>query len=350
MGQFNKTLEELEATLANVGLTLFGVVQLGPEGSFGKFKEWLDEGGHAGMEYMSSYLEVRKDSSKVFAGAKTAIVIGLNYNQEDKISDVKQGPLVAQYARLRDYHKLLKTKGEEILKLLLDSYDGDASGKVIVDTAPVLERALASRTKSGFVGKNTLFIHPKLGSFFLLSEIVTTIEIPIDDANEVDPSVRGEEGGCGSCQRCQINCPTGALDKPYTLDANKCISYWTIEHRGLIPKEYWPHVGKYVFGCDICQLVCPYNRTAKQDANLHEIRRIEKRPNLYNMAVMNQSEYEKMFGGTPMTRAKRGGLMRNALIAMHVTNNSNYAAAVSRLAEIDAPQVVIDTIKDIEDS
>ncbi len=344
MDKINKTLEGLETLLASRGLTLFGVVRLGLEGDFVRFQKWLDAGAHAGMEYMSNYSEVRRDPRKLLEGAKSAVIVGLNYYQDDKLAHSKEGPVVAQYARLRDYHKILKVRGEEVLEALLSHGGADDMGRVVVDTAPVLERALAARTKSGFVGKNTLFIHPQKGSFFLLSEIITTLDLVPDEKEFVDPNSRTKSGGCGTCKRCQIKCPTSALDEAYSLDANRCISYWTIEHRGVIPREFWPHLAQYVFGCDICQIVCPYNRTASISGETAEIERVPRNPDLLEMATMDQAKYEQLFGGTPMTRAKRGGLMRNALLALYVTKDPRLSDAFAALSTSDVPAVVTDTV------
>jgi len=348
LSKINKTLEELEKVVADLGLTLFGVVGLGPEADYSHFEKWIEEGAHAGMEFMTNYSKIRQDSSKLLDGAKSAIVFGLNYYQDDKMSDLNGTPLIAQYARLRDYHKYLRKIGEQLLEILHKNSEGNHAGRVVVDTAPVLERSLASRSKRGFIGKNTLFIHPDKGSFFLLGEVITTLDLKVDEKQKVDPSKRTDLGGCGSCKRCQVNCPTGALDKDYFLDANKCISYWTIEHRGEIPREYWQHLDKYVFGCDICQLVCPYNRSVVEEQKLTAIKRISKTPELYKMATMDESEYIAMFAGTPATRAKREGLMRNALIAMFVTNDPKLKHAINFLEKNGMSEVVKKTLEKIK--
>ena len=134
------------------------------------------------------------------------------------------------------------------------------NSKIAVDSVPIFERAIAAKTEFGFIGKNTCYIHPKKGSFFLLGEIILDEVIKQDSKLAVETTKRTDLGGCGSCKRCQVHCPTGALDKEYELDANLCLSYWSIESRGIIPEKFWPWFSKFYFGCDICQLVCPYNR------------------------------------------------------------------------------------------
>ncbi len=340
----SKIWEEVGALVAGRGLAFFGVAALGPEGDFPRFTAWLDEGRHAGMSYLEQNRNLRADPRGLLAGAKTCVVVGLNYYQGDVHAprgDVV--PRIAQYARLKDYHKVLWRRGEEILAALHARFDAQAVGRVVVDSAPLLERAMAARGGHGFIGKNTCFIEPKRGSFFLLAEILTSLELPVGDVASVDPGQRGEKGGCGTCKRCQVHCPTGALDQEYRLDANKCLAYWTIENRGEIPEAFWPWLKHYVFGCDICQLVCPYNRAAAPLAD-SDLLRIPATPDLHVVATMDAATYERMFGGTPMTRAKREGLMRNALIAMKVTGHPRLAEAVAHVEATEASPMLKGTL------
>jgi epoxyqueuosine reductase len=179
----------------------------------------------------------------------------------------------------------------------------------------------------------------------LLGEILTTRELPLDTPPAIELARKTTAGGCGPCNLCQVACPTGALDRAYSLDANRCLSYWTIEHRGTIPLEFWPHLAKYYFGCDLCQLACPYNRkgtVGRAPAFLEE----RKLPSLFATATMSARDYEKWFGGTPLTRARRGGLRRNALIALAVTRDLRLNEALA-LAERDPEAPVGETIAQI---
>ena len=155
-----------------------------------------------------------------------------------------------------------------------------------------------------------------------------------------------KEIGCGTCTLCQVECPTGALNEDYVIDSNRCLSYWTIEQRGTIPEKYWPWLGKYYFGCDICQLVCPYNKEASAN-QLDDKIPIRKYPSLFEIATMDQRKYEIAFGGTAMTRAKRNGLRRNALIAMTVTGDSRLGEAMAR-ARVDGGYPIDETLVQIE--
>lgn len=342
-----KILDEIAAFVERRGLAFFGVASLGPEGDFSRFSAWLDEGRHAGMGYLKEHQALRADPRGLLAGAKTAIVVGLNYYQGDVHAprgDIV--PRIAQYARLRDYHKVLWRRGEAIVQDLHARFDPQGVSRVVVDSAPMLERAMAARGGHGFIGKNTCFIEPQRGSFFLLAELLTSVDLPVEAVEPVDPKARGERGGCGTCKRCQVHCPTKALDQDYRIDANKCLAYWTIEHRGEIPERFWPWLKLYVFGCDICQLVCPYNRRAEPLTD-QELMRIPATPDLFTVATMDAPTYERMFGGTPMTRAKREGLIRNALIAMTVTNDPRLIEAVAHVSTKETAPMLHKTLEQI---
>ncbi|MBC7661695.1 MAG: tRNA epoxyqueuosine(34) reductase QueG [Chitinophagaceae bacterium] len=307
---------------------------MGPEPTFPIFKEWLDKGYNAEMEFLKNYQDKRENPAGLMEGAKQALIFGLNYYQGDKLNAALQGSgRIAQYARLRDYHKSLKKRGDSIIQEL-QKLCPDLKARVMVDSAPLLERALANRTNRGFIGKNTLFIHPDKGSMFLLSEILLDhVVLEADTKIPVDGTKRTEAGGCGSCRRCQVFCPTGALDEAYTLDARKCLAYWTIEHRGVIPEKFWPWVRTYLFGCDLCQLACPYNRThalSKEDVVL---KAAEVDP--FEIACMTQEYYVATFGGTPVTRAKRSGLRRNGLIALAVLEDPRLEEAIATVMPED---------------
>lgn len=369
--------------VARHNLELWGVVKLDAEPTYPAFKTWIGDQKHAGMAYLERHQHCRSDPRELLLGAKSAIILGANYDLGDRYNSEKNKPRIAQYARQKDYHKVLRRRGEliwnEILAELGNLGEGHAGalpkGRVVVDSAPILERALASRTGSGFIGKNTMFIHPEKGSFYLLSEIITTAEIANEEqvaiSQEGLPTLqqpRTEKGGCGSCRRCQVHCPTGALHTDYSLDANLCLSYWTIEHRGPLPEHVWPWLADYVFGCDICQLVCPYNRGSRTTPDVAPMgvptglasdtqsSSPGKKPmgsfaaeaDLPFLARMTQEDYVRVFGGTPMTRAKRGGLMRNALVAMYVIGHTSLDAVLSEYgARIDLPEVVTQTVAQI---
>lgn len=228
----------------------------------------------------------------------------------------------------------------------------DAVGRVCCDSAPLLERSIAVQAGLGFRGKNTCVISRQKGSLFFIGELLTSLDLS-SLVLEKHEGTQPQRSSCGTCRRCQVHCPTGALDMDYRMDARKCIAYWTIEHRGPIPQVYWPAVGMYVFGCDICQLVCPFNRVLRSSPTAESLSplvpRIDREIDLHALATMTQSQYETWFGGTPLTRAKREGLMRNGLIALYVKDRKTWQKAVRFLSTWgETPEVLRETLSQME--
>jgi epoxyqueuosine reductase len=337
------TRERIRAAIEANGLIFLGIVSPETNTDYSRFRLWLEENRHAGMQYLESHPGSREHARSILPDAQSVVVFALAYYQGDQIQNLGVGgPVAAQYARFEDYHRLMKRRGQA----LSDEIFGEDKARVVVDSAPILERALAAKTSDGFIGKNTCFIHPEKGSFLLLGEIVTSIDLPFDEKIEVDPLRHLPSGGCGKCDRCQVRCPTGALDNAYSIDSNLCLSFWTIENRGIIPEKFWPWLKLYYFGCDICQLVCPYNKQEEVSRLPSDIA-VRSFPPLFEIATMDQSQYEKWFGGTAMTRAKRNGLRRNALIAMTVSGDPRLEEALV-LAKSDAEAPIGETIEQIE--
>lgn len=292
------------------------------------FGEWLAAGKHAGMTYLEQKGEARADFELILPGTRSVWSVAVSYAADKPPGDRGPSPVLAGYAGRRDYHRVLRERCERFVGAIRQEFGlSESRFRITVDTAPVLERALAARTVRGFIGKNACFIHPEYGSFLLLAEIFTDVVCVPDRVPEIVLERKTGDGGCGPCDLCQRACPTGALDSAYSVDARKCLSYWTIEHRGVIPVQYWPHLKQYWFGCDLCQDVCPYNVRVKDRAVWTQI---EPRalPGIFETAVMNESDYQRYFGGTPLTRAKRSGLRRNAFIAMAVTQHPGLSLAI----------------------
>ena len=213
-------------------------------------RRWVDA-GHAGtMGYMERRLAERLEPARVLPGARSVVAVALNYHRGDQERDPSWAP-VARYARGRDYHDVMTPRLASIEAFLAEA--AGARSRAYVDTGPVLERDLAARAGLGWIGKNTMLLHPDLGSFFFIGTVLTTAEL------EPDAPLPDR---CGSCTRCLDACPTGAFAAPYVLDARRCVSYLTIEHRGPISAELRPGVGAWTFGCDECQTACPWNGRA----------------------------------------------------------------------------------------
>ncbi len=310
----------------------------------GRFTEWIAR-RHAGtMGYLESANEngelVRALVATPFPWARSAIVCFANYHSSAPLSTETQKPRsgwIARYAwssridadgtrRPSDYHKVL-LKRLKLLDAKLHERYGEFEARAYVDTGPVVERSLATAAGLGWTGKNTCLIHPKLGSFGFLAVLLTSLE--------ADPKDKRAEllvkDHCGTCRRCLDACPTGALIAPYQMDATKCISYLTIEHKGTIAPELMGEMGRQVFGCDICQEVCPWNRKAPIAADTE----LEPRPELINptlewLASLDEQSFERLFNGSPVRRAGFLGMRRNTAIAM---GNSGEQGFVPRLKQ-----------------
>lgn len=271
--------------------------------------EFLAGGLHGDMAWLKDNAARRADPRVLWPDAKTAIMVGLNYgplaNPRDVLGHTDQGA-ISVYAQNRDYHDVLKKRLKRFAAWLAETTGVDV--KVFVDTAPVLEKPLAQQAGLGWQGKHTNLVSRSFGSWLFLGEVFTTFEFA-SDAPEVDR--------CGACSSCLDVCPTKAFVGPYKLDARKCISYLTIEHKGPIPRELRPLMGNRIYGCDDCLAVCPWNKFARVTSEAGFIPRAElSAPLLKDLAALNDATFRKMFAGSPIKRIGRGRFVRNVLIAI----------------------------------
>jgi len=285
-----KEKEKIKKKAESLGFSKIGFTT--PQSIKGDFLlQWLRKGAEAGMAYMRRYTELRLNPSLLLPGVKTIISLAVNYYPGDVFyKDVK----ISRYALGRDYHRVMKKMMKELFSYIKSLYP-EARARFFVDSAPVLEREIARRAGLGWIGKNTMLVTREYGSWVFLGEIFLTVEIP--------PDRPFDRNFCGTCRRCIEACPTGALS-PYFLDSNLCISYVTVEHKGKIPDFYFNKNNGWIFGCDICQEVCPWNRKAKKTSLkdfLPEPERIfitrEK------LSSMSRDEFQRLFKGTPVKRA-----------------------------------------------
>ena len=305
--------ERLEEWALELGFHRAGVAELRPAETGEALRRWVAEGRHAGMAYMAERLDERCDPALVLPGARSAVCVALHY-AGDEVVPGDLWPRVARYARGRDYHNLMGRRLRKLARRIEESFPG-ARARPYVDTGPVLERELGARAGLGAVGKNTMLLHPEHGSWFLLGEVLTTLELA-PGARLADP--------CGSCSRCLDACPTGALDEPYRLDAERCISYWTIEHRGPIPSPRVEALEGWVFGCDVCQEVCPWNRAPAPGHPELDLAESRRSLGLAGLLGLDEPAYRETFRGSPMQRARRTGLRRNALAAIGASSDAAY--------------------------
>lgn len=266
--------------------------------------KWLELGYHGEMKYMENYFDLRKDPRNLVPNAKTVIVLSYNYATKKSQSDA-EAPKIAKYAFGRDYHKVLKKKLKKLF-LFIQELSNGCQGRFFIDSAPILERDWAELAGLGWKGKNTLLIHPHAGSYFFLAEIILDAEFPYDSPMR---------DYCGTCRKCIDACPTEAInEKGYVLDARRCISYLTIELKKDIPEEFKSKMDDWVFGCDICQEVCPWNRFSTP----HDESDFEPKPILLSMDRqswfdMKEDEFNEIFENSAVKRTGFQGLKRNLL-------------------------------------
>jgi len=267
-----------------------------------RLEKWLQQGAHGRMAYMENHFDLRVDPTLLVPGAKTVICLTFNYFTDKKQTD-PEAPKLATYAYGEDYHFVIKDKLKTLLQFVQTEI-GEVNGRCFVDSAPVMEREWAQRAGLGWNGRNTLTIHPKRGSFFFLAEIICDLPLVYDDP------VRDH---CGTCRRCIEACPTEAISpEGYFLDASKCISYLTIELRDEIPTGFKDKMDNWMFGCDVCQDVCPWNRFSQQ----HSEPAFEPHPDLLQMTrrdwlELTEEVFGKIFKKSAVKRVKYAGLKRN---------------------------------------
>jgi len=290
----------LRAEAAAPGIARLGVAAAA-ERDADRLAAWVAGGRHGTMAYMARQAAVRADPRLLLPGAQAIVCIAVHHDPGEATPPGPGVARLARYARGPDYHPLL----HRLLRALVERLDALAPGHahlLCVDSAPVLERAHAAAAGIGWIGKHTGLVHPRAGSYFLLGEVVTTAPLPADTPMA---------DHCGTCRRCLDACPTGALTAPHQLDARRCISYWTIEHRGALPEAAAGHLAGWVFGCDLCQEVCPFNREVRgghPDLAPHPYL---VAPVLAELAAATAMSFKGQFKGTPVVRAGKGQMARN---------------------------------------
>lgn len=286
-----------------VGFDLCGIASVEPASRAGHFRAWLDAGKAGEMHYLINRFDERTDPRTYFPQAKSAICVALNYFIEQKSESTGEDDLkIASYARGLDYHDYVKDRLWKISDWLRRLVP-DVQTRCATDTAPIMERELARRAGIGWIGKNTMLIHPAVGSFTFLGTIFTSLDLPVDEPMN---------DHCGTCTRCIEACPTQAIE-PYTLDARKCISYLTIEHRDEIEAELKSKLSNWVFGCDICQDVCPHNRRAPVSMLSETQPRVPATISRSTILHWNDEDYRAITRKTSMRRVKLPQFQRNAM-------------------------------------
>ncbi len=296
----------------------------------GYLKNFLDEGLHGDMAWMQANADRRADPKVLWPEACTAIMVGLNYGPAtDPRSSLDQpdAATISVYARNRDYHDVQKKRLKRFATWLASW--GDV--KLFVDTAPVLEKPLAQQAGLGWQGKHTNLVSREFGSWLFLGEVFTTLDIAPDES---------ETDHCGECHRCLDICPTQAFIGPYRLDARRCISYLTIEHKGAIPKELRPALGNRIYGCDDCLAVCPWNKFAQATAEADFLPRAQlTTPKLREFIELDDAAFRALFSGSPVKRIGRARFIRNVLMAAGNSGDASLLPVVEKLLRDEAPLV-----------
>ena len=309
MQQIGKHTEIIKGEAMRLGFMSCGIakaVRLDDDAR--RLEAWLSKGRNAGMQYMENHFDLRIDPSKLVPGAKSVITLLLNYypSQEQQ----PNAPKIAKYAWGTDYHYVIRDKLNELLAFIKTNI-GEVDGRGFVDSAPVLERSWATRSGLGWIGKNANLLTRHSGSFFFIATLITDLDLEPDASFQTDH--------CGSCTRCLDACPTGAIVNPKEIDSNKCISYLTIELKdALIPSSYHSQMEDWMFGCDICQDVCPWNRFSKPNNELN----FSPIPEILNLSkseweAISDEAFKKIFKNSPLKRSKWTGIQRNLQAVSH---------------------------------
>jgi epoxyqueuosine reductase len=318
------TSAAIKSHAAALGFDLCGIAPIDDFPELAYLREWLAKGYAGEMAWMARTADRRADVREVLPDGRSVIVTATLYNTDRPYTDAQPEEVarVSRYAWGDDYHDVIKTRLDALVEWMRANADAPFDAKAYVDTGPVQERVYAQYAGLGWIGKNTCLINPEIGSWLFLGEIISTLAL--------EPDTQGLEQ-CGTCTRCIEACPTGALVDAGVLDSNRCLSYATIELRSAIPEHIRPAMGGHIYGCDICQEVCPYNQPAphSRDGSWQPRTGLDA-PRLIDLWRLSDGDLRALIKGSPMTRAKLGGLRRNIAVAI---GNSGDAAAIAALDE-----------------
>jgi len=334
-GMRTRTLaQRIKAQGTALGFDLVGISPVHQPTHGESFAEWLRRDYHGEMEYMARTAEKRLHPGEFLPWARSAVSVALNYNTSYGREAEAEGirGWVSRYAWGDDYHDVMHAKLTRLLEYVRAEAGNEVQGRIFVDAGPVLDREAGARAGIGWYGKNTNLLSMQIGSFFFLGELFLSLDL------EWDRPIRDR---CGQCRLCLDACPTNAFVGPYVLDARKCISYLTIELKGAIPRELRPLMGNHIFGCDICQDVCPYNTKVKptKEQAFHPREGLHA-PELIPLLSLSETEFQAKFAGSPILRAKRRGFLRNVCVALGNLKRPEAMPALVRTLRSDPDPLV----------
>ncbi len=332
----NTTLtEQIKDRAQKLGFELVGIIPAEPSEMIDLYEQWLKNGYAGEMAYLERHLPLKRHPRNILPEAKSIIALAINYYTLDPPKELVNDPSrgqISRYAWGADYHDIIRGKLDQLAKFIQKTTEEEVKTRVYVDTAPVLEREYAQNAGIGWIAKNTNVINWRTGSWFFLAGILVSIKLDADPLQL--------RGSCGTCTRCIEACPTDAILAPNVLDSRLCISYLTIELKGSIPRELRPQMGALIFGCDICQEVCPWNSKATPTKERGFYPRMGNlAPKLLSLINMTQKEFSKRFKNSPIKRAKRRGFLRNIVVALGNWKHPSAAPALEKALNDDDPLV-----------
>jgi epoxyqueuosine reductase len=330
--------DRLKQHASSLGFDLVGIAPATEADHFAEFLNWLDHDYAGEMDYLHRHAQAHRHPDSIVPDVRSVIMVAMNYNpgirnQESGVRSQESYSQIARYARGADYHDVLRARLKALLAWLQGEVRG-CVGRAVVDTAPLLERDFARRAGLGWFGKNTMLLNKKLGSYFFLGALLVNVSLQFDPPHDA--------AHCGTCTACLDACPTNAFVAPGQMDARRCISYLTIELRGPVTPELRPLMGDWLFGCDVCQEVCPWNRKAPAATEPA----LQPRPDLecldpLELLALSEDDFRERFRGTALTRPRRSGLLRNAALVLGNRGDPAALPALERAAA-DADPLVRD--------
>ncbi len=335
------TADDVRHAARDLGFSDAGIIPATPSPHLDAYFEWIRTGRHGTMDYLARQdrIERRADLTVILPGVRSLIIVALDYAPHplyaQHLNDPRRGR-ISNYAWGHDYHDVMTPRLEQLAEWLRAEAGGEVETRVYVDTGAILERSHAQQAGLGFIGKNTMLIHPRRGSYLFLGEILTTLAF-----DDYDRPHRASM--CGTCLRCMAACPTDAFPEPYVLDARRCISYLSIEHKGSIPEHLRGMMGNWVYGCDVCQDVCPFTRKFARPTGEEAFwpafnERIA--PRLVNLLWLTEDQFRVRYGQSAISRIGRERLVRNACVAAGNSRDPDFAHILDHLARHDASALV----------